>query len=168
MTGGGILKDTPPLSLTCGNSLMTIIDATTLAQVEPPVAEGVLSQSVGKQGEDSDDLPSYIANSFPVPFTDSKLWDIKDVGIRVPVEGVPIEEAFSFKMCLPFSMFVNDLLEHINRDPGKVHPIGWLNITIFQVACSIARIQATVPLFASLFTAKHRPYDTSLATKGGG
>ncbi|GAA0161178.1 hypothetical protein LIER_39183 [Lithospermum erythrorhizon] len=65
-------------------------------------------------------------------------------------------------------MFVNDLLAHINKALGQVHQIGWLNIIIFQVACSIARVQATVPLFASIFTAKHRPFDTSLAAKGGG
>ncbi|GAA0167019.1 hypothetical protein LIER_22046 [Lithospermum erythrorhizon] len=69
-------------------------------------------------------------------------------------------------MRLPFSMFVNELLQHINRAPGQIHPIGWLNITIFQVACKKAGIQATVPLFASLLTSKHRSYDTSLAAKG--
>ncbi|GAA0164604.1 hypothetical protein LIER_20198 [Lithospermum erythrorhizon] len=74
-------------------------------------------------------------------------------------------EAFSFELCLPFSIFANNLLEHINRALGKVHPIGWLNITIFQVACEIARVQATVPLFAGFFTSKHRPFYTS--TKGG-
>ncbi|GAA0154418.1 hypothetical protein LIER_12407 [Lithospermum erythrorhizon] len=97
-----------------------------------------------EQGEDSDDNPSYIINSLPVPFTDSELWDIKeyfcildDVGIRVPVEGESIMTplvnkkdkegafypgqnplflaAFSFGMRLLFSMFVNNLLEHINR-----------------------------------------------------
>ncbi|GAA0145746.1 hypothetical protein LIER_05870 [Lithospermum erythrorhizon] len=78
-------------------------------------------------------------------------------------------DAFTFGMWLPFSMFVNDLLEHINRAPGQVHPIGWLKITIFQVACKIARIRAAVPLLASLFnTSKPRPFDTTLGTKGGG
>ncbi|GAA0149300.1 hypothetical protein LIER_08514 [Lithospermum erythrorhizon] len=84
------------------------------------------------------------------------------------IESPVAEEAFSFRIRLPFSMFVNDLLKHINRAPGQVHPIGWLNITIFQVASSIARIQAIVPLFASLYTTKHRPYDTSLAANRGG
>ncbi|GAA0143837.1 hypothetical protein LIER_04428 [Lithospermum erythrorhizon] len=37
-----------------------------------------------------------------------------------------------------------------------------------QVACKKAGIQATVPLFASLFTSIHRPYETSLSAKGGG
>ncbi|GAA0173569.1 hypothetical protein LIER_27157 [Lithospermum erythrorhizon] len=50
-------------------------------------------------------------------------------------------------MRLPFSDFVNDLLVHINRAPGQIHPCGWINITIFQVTCQIARVQATVPLF---------------------
>ncbi|GAA0160134.1 hypothetical protein LIER_16757 [Lithospermum erythrorhizon] len=40
-------------------------------------------------------------------------------------------------MRLPFSIFVNDLLEHINRASGQVHPIGWLNITIFQVSSNV-------------------------------
>ncbi|GAA0163482.1 hypothetical protein LIER_19335 [Lithospermum erythrorhizon] len=121
--------------------------------VEPPSTEGIVSQSAGEQGEDSDDLPSYIANSLPVLFTNSQLWDIKeyfsipdDVGVRVPVEGESIMapivnerdtkgafcfgwtplflDAFSFGMQLPFSMFLNDLFEHINKVPGQVHPIG--------------------------------------------
>ncbi|GAA0157128.1 hypothetical protein LIER_14460 [Lithospermum erythrorhizon] len=53
------------------------------------------------------------------------------------------------------------------RGAGQIHPIAWLNVTIFQVACKIARIQATIPLFTSLFTSKHRPYDSSLAAKAG-
>ncbi|GAA0146107.1 hypothetical protein LIER_06136 [Lithospermum erythrorhizon] len=69
-------------------------------------------------------------------------------------------------MRLPFSEFVNRLLEHVNRAPGQIHPIGWLNITIFQVACSIAEVEATVPLFASLFSTKHRVFDISLVAKG--
>ncbi|GAA0157072.1 hypothetical protein LIER_14415 [Lithospermum erythrorhizon] len=71
-------------------------------------------------------------------------------------------------MRLPFSMFVNDLLGNVNRALGQIHPIGWLNITIFHVACSIAGVQPIVPLFASLFTSKHRPYDASFASKEGG
>ncbi|GAA0178686.1 hypothetical protein LIER_42183 [Lithospermum erythrorhizon] len=62
-------------------------------------------------------------------------------------------------MRLPFSDFVNDLLEHINRAPGQIHPIGWLSITIFQVACKKAGVQAIVPMFGSLFSAKHRPFE---------
>ncbi|GAA0153590.1 hypothetical protein LIER_37702 [Lithospermum erythrorhizon] len=150
------------------------LPASSSNQSTKPSAEGAVSQSA-----------------------DSQLWDFKeyfsipdDVGIRVPIEGESIMEpivnkddtegafcpgwtllfleAFSFGLRLPFSIFVNDLLEHINKMLGQVHPIGWLNITIFQVACKLARIQETVPLFASLFTAKHRPFDTFLATKGGG
>ncbi|GAA0159684.1 hypothetical protein LIER_16402 [Lithospermum erythrorhizon] len=71
-------------------------------------------------------------------------------------------------MRLPFSEFVNRMLEHLNMTPGQIHPIEWLNITIFEVACKIARVEATVPLFASLFSTKHRPFDTSLGAKGGG
>ncbi|GAA0187315.1 hypothetical protein LIER_34603 [Lithospermum erythrorhizon] len=70
-------------------------------------------------------------------------------------------------MRLPFIIFVNNLLEHLNRAPGQIHPIGWLNITIFQVAYKIARVQETISLFGSLFSAKHRPYDTSLGAKRG-
>ncbi|GAA0145443.1 hypothetical protein LIER_36130 [Lithospermum erythrorhizon] len=156
-------------------------------------AEGVV-QSTSEQDDDPGYYPSYIMNSLPVPFIDSELWDIKeylsiadDVGIRVPIEGesimAPIVKgqdvegvfcpgwtplflaAFSFGMRLPFSMFVNDLLEHVT---GQIHPIGWLNIIIFQVACNKAEVQAIVPLFASLFTSKHMPFDTSLAAKGDG
>ncbi|GAA0165419.1 hypothetical protein LIER_20826 [Lithospermum erythrorhizon] len=109
----------------------------TIADQELPVSsstqaiEGVIAQPAGEQGEDSDDLPSYIANSLPVPFTDFQLWDFKeyfsipdDAGIRVPVKGestmklivnerdtegafcpgwTPLFlEAFSFGMQLPF------------------------------------------------------------------
>ncbi|GAA0167631.1 hypothetical protein LIER_22517 [Lithospermum erythrorhizon] len=71
-------------------------------------------------------------------------------------------------MSLPFSEFVNDLLSYLNRAPGQIHQCGWLNITIFQVSCKIAKVQAIVPLFGSLFSTKHRPFDTSLSEKGGG
>ncbi|GAA0174506.1 hypothetical protein LIER_41729 [Lithospermum erythrorhizon] len=64
--------------------------------VEPPAEGGVL-KSTGEQGKDSDDLPSYLVNSFTVSFTYSQLWDIKEyfsipgnVGIGVPVEGKSI------------------------------------------------------------------------------
>ncbi|GAA0165138.1 hypothetical protein LIER_20615 [Lithospermum erythrorhizon] len=47
-------------------------------------------------------------------------------------------KAFSFGRRLPFSRFVNDLLITLNRAPGQLLPIGgWLNITIFEVACHI-------------------------------
>ncbi|GAA0158955.1 hypothetical protein LIER_15852 [Lithospermum erythrorhizon] len=69
-------------------------------------------------------------------------------------------------MRLPFSGFVNDLLENLNRTPGQIHPIGLLNITIFQVACKIAIIQATIPLFGSLLSANHMPLSLSEKLEG--
>ncbi|GAA0184566.1 hypothetical protein LIER_31854 [Lithospermum erythrorhizon] len=30
-------------------------------------------------------------------------------------------------MRLPFSIFINESLEHLNRALGQIHPIGWLN-----------------------------------------
>ncbi|GAA0152371.1 hypothetical protein LIER_10872 [Lithospermum erythrorhizon] len=68
-----------------------------LAGSSTQTIEGVVSQSADEQGDDSANLPSYIANALPVPFTDSQLWDFKeyfsipdDVGIRVHVEGESI------------------------------------------------------------------------------
>ncbi|GAA0164603.1 hypothetical protein LIER_20197 [Lithospermum erythrorhizon] len=101
MAGDGILRDTPSPSSTrepspvrekandeifCeidsypANPLVCMTTATgqdlpassSNQAVEPPT-EGVVSQSMGDQGEDSDDLLSYLVNSLPVSFTDSQL-----------------------------------------------------------------------------------------------
>ncbi|GAA0169859.1 hypothetical protein LIER_24244 [Lithospermum erythrorhizon] len=66
-------------------------------------------------------------------------------------------------MRLPFSRFVNDLIITINRAPGLLLPIGgWLNITIFEVACRMCGLEPTVPLFAALFTVSHKSFQTTV------
>ncbi|GAA0148836.1 hypothetical protein LIER_08170 [Lithospermum erythrorhizon] len=50
----------------------------------------------------------------------------------------------------------------------QLNKINWLNITIFQVECSRAGVEASVPLFSGLFSIKHRDFDISLGAKGGG
>ncbi|GAA0155553.1 hypothetical protein LIER_13255 [Lithospermum erythrorhizon] len=184
MTSAGILKDIPPSSPALENSPVHAIDANTLSQEQ--TQDDIFAKI--------DNYPSNLIAPKPlqeVPACSSnQLIEIPEEGARFPVKVETITKpivnendvdeafcpgwtplflvAFSLGLRLPFSLFVNDLLEHMNRAPGQIHPIGWLNITIFQVACKKARVQATVPLFASLFTSKHKPYDTSLAAKGGG
>ncbi|GAA0146461.1 hypothetical protein LIER_06407 [Lithospermum erythrorhizon] len=40
------------------------------------------------------------------------------------------------------------------------------SLRMVEVACSIAGVEASVPLFASLFSANHRDFDTTLGAKG--
>ncbi|GAA0166951.1 hypothetical protein LIER_21994 [Lithospermum erythrorhizon] len=69
-------------------------------------------------------------------------------------------------MRLSFSSFVNNLLITINRAPGKLHPIsGWLNVTIFEVACRRYGVEPTVSLFFALFSISHTPFQTKFLSR---
>ncbi|GAA0170091.1 hypothetical protein LIER_24431 [Lithospermum erythrorhizon] len=69
-------------------------------------------------------------------------------------------------MQLPFSKFVNNLLISINRDPDQLNPIGgWLNVTIFEVACRIAGVEPSVSLFSALFTVTHEDIQTTFRAR---
>ncbi|GAA0163588.1 hypothetical protein LIER_39625 [Lithospermum erythrorhizon] len=120
-----------------------------LALINRSVTKGSASQPVEAQGEDSGPLPAFIEHSFPVPFTDTQLWDFKEyfsildhMGLRVPVEGESIVEPLIKEGDLD-GRFVWDR----HRKAG---------------------VQANVPLFGSHLSANHRPFDTSLGAKGGG
>ncbi|GAA0185078.1 hypothetical protein LIER_32366 [Lithospermum erythrorhizon] len=69
-------------------------------------------------------------------------------------------------MRLSFSSFVNNLLMSINRAPGQLAPIsGWLNVTIFEVACHMCGVEPTVSLFSAIFTVSHTPFQTTFTTR---
>ncbi|GAA0161179.1 hypothetical protein LIER_39184 [Lithospermum erythrorhizon] len=76
-TRGDIFKeiDNYPSGSTGANQAIIAGSSTQSAE---PLAEGGILQSVGEEGEDSDDIPLYIANALRVPFTDSQLWDLKE------------------------------------------------------------------------------------------
>ncbi|GAA0176170.1 hypothetical protein LIER_29213 [Lithospermum erythrorhizon] len=67
-------------------------------------------------------------------------------------------------MRLPFFRFVNYLLTTLNRAPGQLLPIGgWLNITIFEVACRMGGVEPTVSLFSALFSVSHKSFETKFS-----
>ncbi|GAA0144429.1 hypothetical protein LIER_04876 [Lithospermum erythrorhizon] len=69
-------------------------------------------------------------------------------------------------MRFPFSSFVNNLLIKINRTPGQLNPIGgWLNVTIFEVACRIVGVEPSVSLFSALFTVTHEDFKTTFRAR---
>ncbi|GAA0172206.1 hypothetical protein LIER_26073 [Lithospermum erythrorhizon] len=68
-------------------------------------------------------------------------------------------------MRLPFSLFLNNLLTTINRAPGQLLPIGgWLNVTIFEVACRMCSIEPTISLSSALFSISHKSFQTKFST----
>ncbi|GAA0160776.1 hypothetical protein LIER_39099 [Lithospermum erythrorhizon] len=69
-------------------------------------------------------------------------------------------------MRLAFSSFVNNLFISINRAPGQIHRIsGWLNITIFEVACRMCGVKPTVYLFSALFSVSHNSFQTTISSR---
>ncbi|GAA0181358.1 hypothetical protein LIER_30232 [Lithospermum erythrorhizon] len=69
-------------------------------------------------------------------------------------------------MRLPFSKFVNNLLISINRAPGQLNLTGgWLNVTIFEVACRIAGVELSVSLFSALFTVTREDFQTTFRAR---
>ncbi|GAA0158683.1 hypothetical protein LIER_15641 [Lithospermum erythrorhizon] len=135
-------------------------------------------------------LPTFVKNSLPADLTDDQLDGITTyfsiphdkVDTRLTLRGEQLYlpqivndssdpsltpviprcvEAFTYGMRLPFSHFVNKLLISINRAPGQLAPIGgWLNITIFEVACRMCEVEPTVSLFSALFYVSHSQFQT--------
>ncbi|GAA0139564.1 hypothetical protein LIER_01082 [Lithospermum erythrorhizon] len=69
-------------------------------------------------------------------------------------------------MRLPFSSFVNNLIITLNRATGQLNPIGgWLNVTIFEVACKIAGVEPSVSLFSALFNITHENFQNTFRAR---
>ncbi|GAA0146327.1 hypothetical protein LIER_06312 [Lithospermum erythrorhizon] len=138
----------------------------------------------GQTADNPGDPPTIIQDSLPVAFSDEDLVNFRQyfsipssVEMRLPLEGEQVFEplvdpsqsegalspgwtamyieSLSYGARFPFSPFVDELLVAVNRAPGKIRPTGWLAITIFIVACRMAKINPTVPIFFNMHTTSH-------------
>ncbi|GAA0152094.1 hypothetical protein LIER_37419 [Lithospermum erythrorhizon] len=133
-------KRHPPPSPTRENSATVVVDAGTLNQVR-------FYTSVGAEVR--------YGNLLFTPYFD-------------PFATVVLkQEATHGDIFQEIDNYPSNTLAPVTTTMGQELPAGSSHQAVGTLV-EQARIQATVPLFANLFTVKHRLYETSLAAKGGG
>ncbi|GAA0138899.1 hypothetical protein LIER_00555 [Lithospermum erythrorhizon] len=182
-TGGTISPK--PLSVVHPSSSTTSLarDPPNIGVIRP-IPQTTFGSQPGKIAKTTSTIPTIIRDSLPVSFSEEDLRNFRqhlsipsEVEMCLPRDGDQVSkpvvdpscsegsfaprwttmyiESLNYGARFPFAPFTNDLLIVVNRAPRQRRPVGWLTITIFIVACRIAEIEPTMPLFFNMYNTSH-------------